>query len=373
MPACPSFAQPAPQPAAGDASPPGPSSPGRQPVVVVAGGGIVGTAVAHALQGPCQVILVDDGDFPGLAETRHALGILRATYGHPVLDEYAAATWRFAVTQHEHPRSPVRLRWAALDGRPGRAAFLDHLLLLDALLLRARKGGCRLLTRTRVTGVHLRGGRVAGARIRPAPGGSEADLPADAVVLAPGPRPDTLALDGLPGGFADRFTRVKDVVVPFRLPAGGGTAGGARPPHGGAAGPEASGDAGREDGDAQVITRRSLVWRFATGLEAGVLHAAARFAGDWAPPSFEELVALVEDLYDRFHLPGEAEIDRARTLIDLAGPGGLPFAGPVAPLGGAEGLFVAAGLGLEGLSLSVGVAQRVARAVLEDLGLPSLP
>jgi len=322
--------------------------PRKPATVIVVGGGIVGTAVAHTLQGPCQVILVDDGEFPGLAETRTALGVIRAVYGREPLDTYARATWEFALAQHENPRSPLRLRLAALDGRTARAAFLDHLLLLDAFLLLARRAGCQLRVGWQVTGLLLAGGRVRGVRAAPAgDGGTGEVIPADAVILAPGPRPDTLALEGLPPGFVRRFQRVQDIIIPFRLPA------------------PSDGEPARAE--AAVITARSLIWTFITGLEPRTLHAVARLAGDWMPPSFEQSVAMVEDLYHRFQLPGEAELDRIRTCIDLAGPGGAPFAGPVAPLGGAEGLFVAAGLGLEGLSLCKGVAGVVAREVLAYL------
>ncbi|WP_460038437.1 FAD-dependent oxidoreductase [Thermaerobacter litoralis] len=315
-----------------------------RPPVVVAGGGIAGTAVAFALQDLFPVVLVDDGEFPGLGETRTAVGVLKALLGHPRLDEAARITWAFALAQHEHPRSPVRLSFAALDDKPERAAFLDHLLLLDAMLLLARRRGLRLLTHTRVVEPVLRGGRVVGVRTERAGSGPEV-LPAAALVLAPGPRTDSLALEGLPDGFAGRFVPVKDVVIPFRLPEAAAVA-------------------------PAVYTRRSLIWQFVLGLEPRTLLAAARLEGDWAPPSFEELVALVDDLVTRFDLPGEAELDRTRTLIDLRGPEGLPFAGPVAPLGGAEGLFVLAGLGLEGLSLSLGLARQVAAAVAAYAGLP---
>lgn len=339
------------------------------PPVVVAGGGIVGTAVAFALQGAVPVLLVEEGDFPGLAETREAVGILKAVLGHPVLDDYARATWDFALAQHHHPRSPVRLTFAGLDGRPGRAAFLDPLLLLDAMLLLARRAGLQLRTRTRVVEPVLDGGRVTGVRLervgdgpdtasrrgsggshgshRTAPGtagatGTGEVIAASALVLAPGPRPDSLAMPGLPGGFAGRFVRVKDVVIPFLLPPG-------------------------TEPEPGVYTRRSLIWRFATGMQPRTLLAAARLEGDWAPPSFDQVVALVEDLVHRFGLPGEAQLDRTRPLVDLRGPGGLPFAGPVAPLGGAEGIFVAAGMGLEGLSLALGVGRQVAAAVMHYL------
>ena len=149
-------------------------------------------------------------------------------------------------------------------------------------------------------------------------------------------------MDGLPRGFASRFVPVKDVVIPFRLPATVET-----PP--------------------AVFTRRSLIWRFALGIEARTLLAAARLEGDWSPPSFDELVALVEDLVERFDLTAEAQLDRVRTLIDLRGPDGLPFVGAVAPWGGARGLFVAAGFGLEGLSTALGAAHAIAAAVLADL------
>lgn len=345
--------------------------------VIVVGGGIVGTAIAHALQGPCQVILIDDAEFPGLAETRTALGVIRAVYGREPLDTYARETWAFALAQHESPRSPLRLRLAALDGRQARAAFLDHLLLLDAFLLLARRAGCQLRAGWQVTGLILSGGRVRGVRAAPAGRGGPGEvIHADAVVLAPGPRPDTLALEGLPPGFAGRFRRVKDIVIPFRLPgpgdpgaSGTGPVTGSRPqprqatPGHGEAGPAEAPEAA----GAAVITGRSLIWTFITGLEPRTLHAVARFGGDWTPPSFEQAVAMVEDLYERFRLPGEAELDRIRTCIDLAGPGGAPFAGPVAPLGGAEGLFVAAGMGLEGLSLCKGVGAVVAREVLAYL------
>lgn len=319
---------------------------GRAPVVV-AGGGIAGTAVAFALQPHGPVLLVDDGEFPGLGETRTAVGVLKAVAGHPLLDGWARTTWDFALAQHHHPRSPIRLTFAALNGRPDRAAFLDHLLFLDAMLLLARRSGLQLLTRARVVEPVLRGGRVVGVRVQ-RPGGPCEAIPAAALVLAPGPRPDSLAMDGLPGGFASRFVRVKDVVIPFRLPEG-------------------------SRAEPAVYTRRSLIWQFVLGPEPRALLAAARLEGDWAPPSFDQLVALVDDLVTRFDLPGEAELDRTRTLIDLRGPGGLPFAGPVAPLGGAEGLFVLAGLGLEGLSLALGAARQVAAAVTAYTGLAPSP
>ena len=344
--------------------------PRKPATVIVVGGGIVGTAIAHALQAPCQVILVDDAEFPGLAETRTALGVIRAVYGREPLDSYARATWEFALAQHESPKSPLRLRLAALDGREARAAFLDHLLLLDAFLLLARRAGCRLRAGWRVTELLLAGGRVRGVRaVQAGRGGAGEVIPAEAVILAPGPRPDTLALEGLPAGFAGRFQRVKDIIIPFRLPAPGGSdatgAPGIRPAQDSPAesGPVASGGGEPTPTEAAVITGRSLIWTFITGLEPQVLHAVARVGGDWAPPSYEQAVALVEDLYERFQLPGEAELDRIRTCIDLAGPGGVPFAGPVAPLGGAEGLFVAAGMGLEGLSLCAGVAGAISRAI----------
>lgn len=335
--------------------------------VIVVGGGITGTAIAHALQGPCQVILIDDSEFPGLAETRTALGVIRAVYGREPLDTYARRTWEFALAQHENPRSPLRLRLAALDDRPARAAFLDHLLLLDAFLLLARRAGCQLRAGWQVTELILAGGRVRGVRAaRAGQGGAGAIIPAEAVVLAPGPRADTLSLEGLPDGFARRFQRVKDVIIPFRLPASGGTGSPATGEVEGGqaeAGQAETGEAETGQPEAAVSTRRSLIWNFITGLEPHTLHAVARVTGDWSPPSFEHAVAMVEDLYERFQLPGEAELDRIRTCIDLAGPAATPFAGPVAPLGGAEGLFVAAGMGLEGLSLCAGVAEVVAGAV----------
>lgn len=333
---------------------------GDLPPVVVAGGGIVGTAVAFVLQRSVPVVLVEEGDFPGLGETRDAVGILKASVGHPVLDAFAQCTWAFAVAQHRHPRSPLRLTFARLDGHPDRAAFVDHLLLLDAMYLAARRAGLRLLTRTRVMAPVLAGDRVTGVRVARAGGGPQATrpaadrpaghpvegwddvVPASALVLAPGPRPESLAMDGLPRGFASRFVPVKDVVIPFRLPATVET-----PP--------------------AVFTRRSLIWRFALGIEARTLLAAARLEGDWSPPSFDELVALVEDLVERFDLTAEAQLDRVRTLIDLRGPDGLPFVGAVAPWGGARGLFVAAGFGLEGLSTALGAAHAIAAAVLADL------
>ncbi|HEY8552136.1 MAG TPA: FAD-dependent oxidoreductase [Thermaerobacter sp.] len=367
QPVAPDAAAPVDPPSARDGHAIGPRGVGSQgeggtagldlPPVVVAGGGIVGTAVAFVLQRSVPVVLVEEGDFPGLGETRDAVGILKAVHGHPVLDAFARRTWAFAVAQHRHPRSPLRLTFARLDGRPGRAAFLDHLLLLDAMFLAARRAGLRLLTRTRVVAPVLAGDRVVGVRLeragsgggeaaRPASGGPAEGwgdvVPASALVLAPGPRPDSLAMDGLPTGFAGRFVPVKDVVIPFRLPA-------------------------EVESEPAVFTRRSLIWRFALGTEARTLLAAARLEGDWAPPSFEELVTLVEDLVARFDLTGEAQLDRVRTLIDLRGPDGLPFVGAVAPWGGAHGLFVVAGLGLEGLSTSLGAAHAIAAAVLEDL------
>ncbi|HEY8395115.1 MAG TPA: FAD-dependent oxidoreductase [Thermaerobacter sp.] len=340
--------------------------PGDPATVIVVGGGITGTAIAHALQGPCQVILIDDAEFPGLAETRTALGVIRAAYGREPLDRYARRTWEFALAQHENPRSPLRLRLATLDGWPARAAFLDHLLLLDAFLLLARRAGCQLRAGWQVTELILAGGRVRGVRAAPAGrGGTGEVIHAEAVVLAPGPRPDTLSLEGLPDGFAQHFQRIKDIIIPFRLPASGDTGRVAtrrEEPR-----QVAPGRTDPAELEAAVITRRSLIWTFITGLEAHTLHAVARLAGDWSPPSFEQAVAMVEDLYERFQLPGEAELERIRTCIDLAGPAAAPFAGPVAPLGGAEGLFVAAGMGLEGLSLCAGVAGVIARAVLAYL------
>lgn len=318
--------------------------------VVVVGGGLVGMAVAYALQGPgVDVTVVDDADFPGLGETVRALGVARRRFGREPHDSYAARTWQWLLEQHAHPRSPLRVRTVPLDGEPEGAAWFDHLLALDGLLLLARRRGAGLRVRTTVAELLLAGGRVVGVRCA-----TGERLPGEAVILAPGPRLDTLALDGLPDGFPRRFVPVRDTVFRIALP------------------PEANGHGGREGAGPWAWHRPGVVtegsWTFLTGVGPGRVLATYRSAGGWEPPDFAEESRLAAVLHRQFGIPGDAGIERVRVCADLATGEGVPFVGPVAPLGGAEGLFVAAGMGLDGVSLFLGVGERLAEDIRRYLG-----
>lgn len=311
--------------------------------IVIVGGGMIGTACADVLQagGDADVTLIDDSFYPGLAETRRALGLLRRRLDHPQLASWSEQSWRYAVRQHDEPRSPVRLTFFPYDGQADAAASLDHLLLLDAQLLWFRRNGGRLKPQTTVTELAFERGRVAGVVC--ADGSA---FTADAVVLAPGPRADTLALPGVPESLRERLQPVQSLTVPFVFDENDRQAGAAF--------------------TAPAVFRQGE-YLVCNGLvENGVLVSAV--VAGWEEPSFDDLVDLVVAMQTTLNLPGEAQIDRLRISRDYRGPQGLPLVGAVDALTGepVAGLFVATAFGLNGLSLFRGAAVALQAALTRE-------
>lgn len=289
---------------------------------------MIGMAIACRLQECASVTVVDDSFFPGLGETTRALGVLRRHFPEELLDSYAGETWDFALAQHRHPKSPVRLTLVAWNERAEGAAFLDHMLLLDAYLFLFRRQGGKLEVGGRVTGVEPgAGGKTV---VHFAKGDEEKSLPADVIVAAPGPRLETFSLLGAPQATIDSFIPVMDVIIPFHIPS--------------------------DYQERGIYTRDG--YTVIAGERPGRVLVAKRVQGSWSEPSFDQLVELVDDMQSTLAIPGEALVDRVKVCRDLAGPGGLPVVGQVAP-----SLYVAAAMGLNGLSIAGGVAGEIARQI----------
>lgn len=296
---------------------------------MVVGGGIVGMAIASHLQQWAAVTLVDDSFFPGLGETSRALGILRRSFPERNLADYAGPTWDFTLAQHENPKSPVRVRLVPLNEEPDAAAYLDHLLLLDAYLFLFRRRGGIIQARTEATKIVPRdSGRCFDVVTR-----TDADeqiFPADAVVIAPGPRLDALNL--VPSApLTENVFPVMDLVIPFVLP----------PQNDWPGGITVSGD-----------------YTIVQGLKPHRTLIVYRMENNWQLPDFEELASIIEDMQHDLNIPGEALVDEIQICRDLASPNGRPLIKMVT-LPGAGPICWALAMGLNGLSIAGGVAVEV--------------
>lgn len=312
----------------------------KRPVVAVVGGGFIGMAVASRLQEWASVTVVDDSFFPGLGETANSLGVLRRYFPQETIQALAGVTWEFAMSQHRHPKSPVRLTTVPLNEQPDGAAFLDHMLLLDAYLFWFRRQGGKMLVGTRATGLSVVPG--AGCVLELEQGNTSSTMITDVVVLAPGTRLDTYRQLGVPDPILDRLIPVMHVVVPFFIPG------------------QTDSPGVREAGSYILIS----------GLRPQRLLVVHHQSGSWHNPSFDEMVGLIEKMQLELNIPGEAQVDEIMICRDLAAGDGLPLVEPVVINDDNQPVvYLVAGMGLLGLSIAGGVAAALSRKMAADITL----
>jgi glycine/D-amino acid oxidase-like deaminating enzyme len=203
---------------------PRPREPPDRARVVIVGGGVGGTSIAHHLAalGERDVVLVDRAELTS-GSTFHSAGLVGQLRGSVSLTRMMmdsvelyrrlgdACGWvecgglRLACTEEREQELHRQVGWSRTFGLPlellsaGEAAalfplmstdgvraasylptdgYLDPSQLTYALAEGAREGGCRIFTHTRVTGIDVSGGRVRGVQTEWGP--IEAEVVVDA-------------------------------------------------------------------------------------------------------------------------------------------------------------------------------------------------